>query len=149
MLKITVVDGEAEHKLLVEGRLVATCVSELERAWNQARRARRGSRIVVDLSGTTDIDHSGKATLLAIIGEGALLTAKGIYSKYVARQLMEEARQAGPARRQHNKAVSVESNSAGSAEFRLAENPRSSFSKTNRRDFRRGKLCATPDEPHS
>jgi ABC-type transporter Mla MlaB component len=137
MLKITVVDGDAEHKLLVEGRLVATCVSELERVWNEARRLRRSSRIVIDLSGTTDIDTSGKAMLVAMVREGARLTAHGIYSKYVAEELMTQARQGGSSRRKQDKGISVESNSAGSL----------SSAQDKHGVSRRAKLCATPDEP--
>jgi hypothetical protein len=93
MLKITVVEDETERRLLVEGRLTAPWVSELESAWNQARRADRRCRIVVDLSATSAIDRSGRAALMALVGDGALLTAKGVYSEYVAQQLMNTARQ--------------------------------------------------------
>jgi hypothetical protein len=162
MLKITVVDGGSEQRLLVEGKLMAPCVSELEQAWNQARRARRGSSIVVDLSWTTGIDPSGKAALVAMIGEGARLTAKGIYSKFLAEQLMTDA---GASQRKHNKAISVDSNSAGSAEFpaplplkafvagrrRLPETPRpflgkTKFRKTNRRVSKGGNVYSTPNQ---
>ena len=127
---------------------MAHCVSELERAWNQARREGRGSRMVVDLSGTTAMDPSGKAALVAMVREGARLTAQGIYSKFVAEQLMTDA---GASQGKHNKAISVESNSAGSlsstrqtAEFPDAGN--SALPQTNRRVNKRGKLCASPKE---
>jgi hypothetical protein len=93
MLKITVVDGGAEQRLMVEGKLVAPWVSELELAWNRARPAGRRCRVVVDLSATTAIDPSGKATLMAMIGEGARLTARGVYSEYLVEQLMNKARE--------------------------------------------------------
>ena len=165
MLRITVVDGGSEQRLLVEGKLMAPCVSELEQAWNQARRAGRGSSIVVDLSWTTGIDPSGKAALVAMIREGARLTAKGVYSEYVIGQLVEKAREAGASRRKHNKPISVDSNSAGSAEFpaplplkefvvgrrRLPETLRpflgkTKFRKTNRRVSKGGKVYATPNQ---
>jgi hypothetical protein len=148
MLKITVVDEGAGQKFLVEGKLVAPCVSELELLWNQARQAGRTSKIVVDLSGTTDIDPCGKAALVAMIREGARLTAKGIYSRYVADQLMTDA---GASRRKHNKAISVESNSAGSlsptrqtAELPDTGNP--ALPQTNRRANKRESLCVTLKE---
>src|SRR6516162_1101048 len=93
MLKITVVDGGAEQTLMLEGKLVAPWVSELESAWNQARQAGRGCKVVVDLSRTTAIDPSGKATLMAMIGEGARLTAQGVYSEYVVEQVMKNVRE--------------------------------------------------------
>jgi len=91
MLKITTVDDGAGQRLVVEGKLVAPWVSELESAWNHARQANRGCTIVVDLSGTTAIDPTGQAALMAMIYEGARLTAKGVYSDYVIQQLMNKA----------------------------------------------------------
>ena len=63
MLRVTVVDGPAEQRLVVQGKLVPPWVAELESAWKQARQACDG-RIVVDLSEMTLIDSSGQAALL-------------------------------------------------------------------------------------
>jgi hypothetical protein len=94
MLKITTLDGGAEQRLMVEGKLAEPWVSELELAWNQARQAGQASRIVVDLSGVIFIDPSGEAALEAMVADGARLTAKGLYCEYVAKQLMTKGRKA-------------------------------------------------------
>ena len=112
MLKITVVDDGGEQRLIVEGKLVAPWVSELESAWNQARQAGPSSRIVVDLSGTTAIDPSGMAALTAMIGEGARLTAKGVYSVYVVQQLMNKPRKVRAHGHRHNRAHAIDSSPA-------------------------------------
>jgi hypothetical protein len=98
VLKITILDGGAGQKLKVEGKVAEPWVSELESAWNRARRASDNRRIEVDLSAMTFIDLKGEATLMAMIAEGARLTAKGVYCEYVVKQLVKRAQktQAGP-----------------------------------------------------
>ena len=91
MLKITVVKNQVGQRLIVEGKLVEPCVSELERAWNQARQQGGSRSISVDLSEVTCVDPRGEATLAAMITEGARLTARGLYSHYIARRLMKRA----------------------------------------------------------
>ena len=92
MLRVTVVEGQSEMRVVVEGMLGAAGISELESAWRQAKQAWRG-RIVIDLSGMTSIDSSGQAALLVMICEGARLTARGAFNKYLAKDLMGKARQ--------------------------------------------------------
>jgi len=92
MLRVTVVEGRSELRVVVEGMLGAAGISELESAWRQAKQAWRG-RIVIDLSGMTSIDSSGQAALLVMIREGARLTARGAFNKYLAKDLMGKAHQ--------------------------------------------------------
>ena len=63
MLKITVLDGGLERRVIVEGKLTEPCVSELEAAWNKARQAGGTRPTVVDLRGVTAIDMKGEAAL--------------------------------------------------------------------------------------
>jgi ABC-type transporter Mla MlaB component len=97
MLRVTLIDNEAEQTLMVEGNLIAPCVAELESAWKEARLAARG-RIVVDLTGTNFIDSSGQAALMAMIADGARLTAKGVYNEHLAQELTKRTREAGTSR---------------------------------------------------
>jgi hypothetical protein len=101
MLRVTVVEGRSELRVVVEGRLGAAGIAELESVWRQAKLARRG-RIVIDLSGMTTIDSSGQAALLVMICEGARLTARGAFNKYLARDLMCKARQSSSAQQKPN-----------------------------------------------
>ncbi len=112
MLRVTVVDDGAEQRLLVEGKLVAPWVKELESVWKKVQEARRDRRIVVDLSEMTSIDSSGQAALMAMIGEGARLTAKGVYNEYLVKELMNKAREARASRQRHNGASVMDSSSA-------------------------------------
>ena len=101
MLRVTVIEGRSEMRVVVEGMLGAAGVSELKSAWSEVKQARRG-RIVIDLSGMTSIDSSGQAALLVMICEGARLTASGAFNKYLARDLMCKARQSSPAQHKPN-----------------------------------------------
>ena len=92
MLKITIFKSGAAQRLIVEGKLAEPCISELERAWNQARQGGGSRPILVDLSEVTSIDPRGKALLERLIGEGARLTARGLYCEYIARRLMKRVR---------------------------------------------------------
>lgn len=101
MLRVTVVEGQSELRLVVEGMLGAAGISELESAWKQAKQEWHG-RIVIDLGGMTSIDSSGQAALLGMICEGARLTARGAFNKYLAKDLMCKARESSPAQQKPN-----------------------------------------------
>ena len=101
MLRVTVVEGPSEVRVVVEGALSAAGTSEFESAWRQATQAWRG-RIVIDLSGMTSIDSSGQAALLVMICEGARVTARGALNKFLAKDLMAKARQSLAAQHKPN-----------------------------------------------
>jgi ABC-type transporter Mla MlaB component len=92
MMRITVLDAETEQRLMVEGELAEPWVAELESAWERARQDAGRRPILIDVSGVTRIDRKGEAALVAIVAEGAWLTAKGVYWEYVLKQLMNKAR---------------------------------------------------------
>ena len=92
MLKITVVANGKEQRLIVEGKLAEPCVSELESTWSHVRLASENRPILVDLSGVTLINSRGEAALATMIAEGARLTAKGLYSEFVVKQLINKSR---------------------------------------------------------
>ena len=104
MLKITNVERAAEQELKVEGKLSEPWVSELESAWNRVRQEARNGQIVVDLSDMTYVDPKGKAVLMAMVAQGARITAKGIYCEYVVDQLMNEIQKAWARRHPRDRA---------------------------------------------
>jgi hypothetical protein len=112
MLKITVLDGGAGQSLKVEGKLAEPWVSELELAWNPIRQERPNGHIIVDLNEMTYMDPKGKAVLMAMIGDGARLIAKGVYYGYLVEQLMEKAQKEEACRRRRNGAGARHSASA-------------------------------------
>jgi ABC-type transporter Mla MlaB component len=93
-MRITVLDDQADQRLMVEGKLAAPWVAELESTWEQVRQEARNRPILIDLTGVTRIDRKGEAALVAMVAEGARPTAKGIYWKCVVKQLLSKARRA-------------------------------------------------------
>jgi ABC-type transporter Mla MlaB component len=94
MLKVIVLDNGTRKRLVVEGALTGPWVPELESLWEQLKQASSDRGIVVDLSGTTAIDTSGKAALMAMAAEGAELVAEGLYTAYVVKSLVAKGRNA-------------------------------------------------------
>jgi len=93
-MRVTVLDGKAEQMLTVEGKVAEPFVAELESAWEKTRQDGGSRPTVIDLTEVTRIDRKGEAALVAMVAEGARLTAKGIYWEYVVKQLLNEARMA-------------------------------------------------------
>ena len=100
MLRITTCKDYGITRFVVEGKLVRECISELDRCWQEARDL-EGS-ILVDLTGVTFVDQSGKQLLRRMHDEGAGFLGAGLMTKC----LIEEIKKG-------------ESNSARQKEFEL------------------------------
>lgn len=87
MLKITIVDQPAEQRVVLEGRLMAPALSELESAWAKARGTNRSRLCVVDLRNVTYIDRSAEAVLLDMSRGGARFIACGVENTYRLEQM--------------------------------------------------------------
>ena len=91
MLKITVVEGRRQRRLLVEGRLIAPWAAELTSAYENARTGLVGRELVVDLRSLTAISPEGEAVLLQLMREKAKFLC-GVYMREVVRQLARKTR---------------------------------------------------------
>lgn len=101
MLKITIRDSAAEQRLVLEGKLTEDAVPELKSTWDHRCKSRNNCKCVVNLDGVTCIDATGKALLISMLKAGARLTAKGVYTKYLIKQLRKEGWHAGDSQRRH------------------------------------------------
>ncbi len=86
MLKITVREATSGATIEVEGRLAGAWVGELERAWRALPDPRPGPP-VVDLSGVTFIDVTGKTLLARLWKEGARLQAAGCLTRCIVEEI--------------------------------------------------------------
>ena len=86
MLKITVVEGRRQRRLIVEGRLIAPWAAELTRAYQTARTDLRNRELIVDLRGLTAIGPEGEDVLLQLMREKARFH-RGVYMREVLKQL--------------------------------------------------------------
>lgn len=87
MLRVTVHSRSKTLRFVVEGRLEGAHVIEFENCWRTTTPA-TGSRILVDLTGITFIDRGGKQLLTRMHGRGARLTATGIMTKEVIKEIV-------------------------------------------------------------
>jgi hypothetical protein len=87
MLKITVVQGRCQLRLIVEGRLIAPWAAELTSAYEAARTDLEDRELVVDLRSLTGISPEGDAVLLQLVREEVRFLC-GVYSRQVLKQLV-------------------------------------------------------------
>ena len=90
VIRISEIRKGSKQRLLVEGTLAGDSVEVLEKSWLEAQTSRNGEPIRIDLSGVTWIDDKGRELLKRILQEGAELRAKGIMTRSVVEELIEE-----------------------------------------------------------
>jgi anti-anti-sigma regulatory factor len=87
MLKISLVDGQRQRRLIVEGTLVAPWASELAIACEKARADLQGRELVVDLRSLTGIGPDGESVLLQLMKDKIKLQC-GVFVRELLRQLL-------------------------------------------------------------
>jgi anti-anti-sigma regulatory factor len=87
MFKISLVDGQRERRLIVEGTLVAPWASELAIACEKARADLDGRELVVDLRSLTRIGPEGESVLLQLVKNKTKLQC-GVFVRELLRQLV-------------------------------------------------------------
>jgi hypothetical protein len=87
MLKISLVDGQRQRRLIVEGTLVAPWGSELAIACEKARADLDGRELIVDLRSLTGIDPEGERVLLQLMKNKIRLQC-GVFVRELLRQLV-------------------------------------------------------------
>ena len=90
MLKITVVEGQRQRRLIVEGRLIAPWAAELTSAYENAKTDLEERELVVDLRSLTAISPEGEAVMLQLMQEKAKFLC-GVYTREVLKQLARKA----------------------------------------------------------
>jgi hypothetical protein len=92
MLKISLVDGQRQRRIIVEGALIARWIDELETACEKARTELQGRELVVDVRGLTTISPDGANLLMKLIRNKIKLQS-GVYVRELLRQLAHDAHQ--------------------------------------------------------
>lgn len=91
MLRITEQRGATNDfiSLILEGRLAGPWVEELNALWHQLAVSQRGN-VLIDLSGVTFIDATGKTLLDRLWRQGARLRATGCLTRCIVEQITGE-----------------------------------------------------------
>jgi len=92
MLRITIAEGPTEQRWILQGRLVAPWVAELETTWEKARGSHEARKRVVDLSEVTRIDERGEQVLQEMKSEGVELIACGVYMKFLVEEMSSQCK---------------------------------------------------------
>jgi hypothetical protein len=89
LLKISLVDGQRQRTLIVEGTLVAPWASELAVACQKARDDLGARELIVDLRGLTGIGPEGERLLLQLTNNKTRLEC-GVFVRELLRQLVRD-----------------------------------------------------------
>jgi hypothetical protein len=87
MLKITTIKTDRRCCLVLEGKLVAPWVAEVNRDWNDARVSARGLPLIVDLRNVTIISNEGDDILLSMMRGGVRFVCGGVLNRHVLQRL--------------------------------------------------------------
>ena len=92
MLKISVIDGRRQRRLVLEGKLIAPWAAELKTACDRARADLDGREFVVDVKQLTAISQEGENLLLELMNDGVKFRSSGVFTKHILKQLARKRR---------------------------------------------------------
>jgi hypothetical protein len=92
LLKISIVDGRNQRRLIVEGKLVGPWAAEMRTAYETSRAELNGRELVVEVKHLTAINQEGENVLCELITQGVKFRCHGVFTKHVLRQLTSKVR---------------------------------------------------------
>jgi hypothetical protein len=87
MLKISIVEGRKQRRLVVEGRLVAPWSDELKAACQRARSGLDGREHAIDLTNLTTISQEGENLHLELLKQGVRFRGCGVFTNEILKQV--------------------------------------------------------------
>jgi len=91
MLKISIIDGHTQRRLIVEGKLVGPWAAELRSACEKANTDVFGRKLVIDMQHITAISQEGENVLFELIRKGVKFRGRGVFTKHVLKQVARRA----------------------------------------------------------
>ena len=95
MLKVSIVEGRKQRRLVVEGRLVAPWSDELKAACDRAGSGLNGRELVIDLKNLTTIGQQGENLLLQLMQQGVRFRGCGVFTNEILKQAARRLRRNG------------------------------------------------------
>jgi len=89
VLKITTHTEGSSTRIAVEGRLAGPWVDELERCWRETKASAKG-RLIIDLTGVTFVEQTGKTLLKQMWQDGAELLAAGCCTRSIVDEVRRQ-----------------------------------------------------------
>ena len=91
MLKISVVDGRSQRRVIVEGKLIAPWVAELRTACERARADLEDRELIIDLKNVTAINGEGENALLELMKQRVKFRC-GVFTENLLKELTRRRR---------------------------------------------------------
>ena|SRR5579864_773656 len=91
MLKISIIEGNTQRRLIVEGKLVGPWVAELRNACENVNTDPFGRKLVIDMKHVTAISQEGENVLFELIQKGVKFRCRGVFTKHVLKQVARRA----------------------------------------------------------
>jgi RNA polymerase sigma factor (sigma-70 family) len=91
MLKISIIEGNTERRLIVEGKLVGPWAAELRGESEKANMDLFGRRLVIDMRHVTAISQEGENVLFELVRKGVKFRCRGVFTKHVLKQVARRA----------------------------------------------------------
>jgi hypothetical protein len=88
MLRTIITEAPLGQKWTLQGRLCGPWAVDLKQKWAETRNTRAGRDCVVDLEDVITVDQTGESALLEMAAEGAYLTARRAYMKYIIKEVV-------------------------------------------------------------
>jgi hypothetical protein len=91
MLKISIIEGHAERRLIVEGKLVGPWVAELRSACGNGNADLFDRKLIIEMKHVTAISREGENVLFELIQKGVKFRCRGVFTKHVLKQVARRA----------------------------------------------------------
>ena len=91
MLKISIIEGQTERRLVVEGKLVGPWAAELRSACEEVSADLFGRKLLIDMRHVTAISQEGENVLFELIQKGVKFRCHGVFTKHVLKQVARRA----------------------------------------------------------
>ena len=91
MLKISIIEGHSERRLIVEGKLVGPWAAELRGACETADTDLLDRKLVIDMRHVTAISQEAENVLVELVQKGVKFRCRGVFTKHVLKQVARRA----------------------------------------------------------
>src|ERR1700747_3474973 len=92
MLRISLIDGRTQRRLVLEGKLIAPWSAELRSVCQKTRADLNGRELVIEMKHITAISQEGENVILELINEGVKICSCGVFHTHVLKHLPRRAR---------------------------------------------------------
>jgi len=90
-MKISLVDGPTQRRLVVEGKLITPWATELRSACEDARVDLCDRELVVEMKHVTTISQEAENVIVELINAGVKFRCRGVFTRHVLKQLTRRA----------------------------------------------------------